>query len=107
MVEPFSKAQLIPALIGGTATLLTTVSVGFYGIIGTVGYYMILVGFEPKSFSFQQLCMYCATGFAVAIAIHHPVEAMLGVHYPGGLVFSCLFMGETLKRLRNKLVKKI
>lgn len=69
-------------------SLLTIVSPGLYGVLGSAGFYIHEVIQDPKAYSLNILLMYCFLGFVVALMVHYMTLDLMNASYPGLLIAS-------------------
>lgn len=81
------KQVLFIALVGFWATI----SPGLWGVLGSAGFYITEVSYNPKDFKWGTFFMYCFVGFVAATMFAHLPTASLGwidevAHSPGFLI---------------------
>lgn len=67
-------------------SLLTIVTPGLYGVLGSAGFYIHEIIQDPHSFSWITFGMYCFLGFVIGLMIHSLTLEVLGYSYPGLLI---------------------
>lgn len=90
-------------------SLLTFLSPGLWGVLGSAGFYISEVSYDPKSFDKTTFLMYCFLGFVVGMMIYNLASDELGyvgkiLQSPGFLIasgFSVRRMTEVANKLLN------
>lgn len=95
--------EVAPSIAIIVTSLASIVQPGFYGVLGSAGFYIHEIIQDPSSFSWITLLMYCFLGFVIGVMVHNMTLDLFNSSYPGLLIASG-FSVRKMTEIANKYV---
>lgn len=84
-------------------TLASTLLAGFYGVLGSAGFYIHEVIQDPSSFSLVTFLMYCFLGFMIALMFYNLPE-MFNITHSSGFLIAAGFCVRKITEMTEKVL---
>lgn len=89
-------------------SLASAVVPGLYGVLGSAGFYLAEIGYNPKKFDVWTFLFYCAGGFITAVMMVDVIKYLFHDWWAGALVATGYLFKQTptfARYILDKVVK--